>query len=369
MPEARIVETITAVGRDAWRRIFPGEIESFDYLLAVEQAGLAGFRWRYVLLEEGGRLVAAAPAFFTEYPLETTLNRTGQRVAAAIRQVFPDALTLHLACLGSPCTDTALLGFDPGADFARRLDLLRRLLAEFERAAKADGCGLLAVKDVPEDARDLWAAALTARYRPVPGLPVAQLAIDFDSVETYLGRLSAGTRRDMRRKLRARQAVRVEVRHDLEGVIDRVMSLYGQTRSRGEMAFEELTPAYFTGALERLGENAICVLYYADEKLLAANLLLKNDDLLLDKFFMMDAEAGRSYSLYFLSWFQNLEFCLQEGLSRYQSGQAAYGNKLRLGSTLLRTSMYFRHRNPVLNGVLRLVAPLLSADLGGEAAA
>lgn len=85
-----------------------------------------------------------------------------------------------------------------------------------------------------------------------------------------------------------------------------------------------------------------------------------------DGSFMFDAEGCRFLDL---SWFQNLELCLKDGLTRYQSGQAAYVNKLRLGSTLLQTSMYFRHRNPVVNGVLRIVAPLFSADLGGEAAA
>ena len=49
--------------------------------------------------------------------------------------------------------------------------------------------------------------------------------------------------------------------------------------------------------------------------------------------------------------------------------QAAYENKLRLGSELTRTSMYFRHRNAVVNSAMQLVAPLFAADPTLKAAA
>jgi hypothetical protein len=82
----------------------------------------------------------------------------------------------------------------------------------------------------------------------------------------------------------------------------------------------------------------------------------------------MDAARGRALNLYFVSWFTNLRLCLERGLKHYRSGQAAYENKLRLGSRLTRTSIYFRHRNPIFNGVMQLFAPLFAADpKAGEA--
>jgi len=90
--------------------------------------------------------------------------------------------------------------------------------------------------------------------------------------------------------------------------------------------------------------------------------LLQGEGVLLDKYFLMDAARGRPLNLYFLSWFTNVRLCLERGLTRYQSGQAAYHNKLRLGSRLTRTSIYFRHRNPVFNAVMQRFAPLFAAD-------
>jgi predicted N-acyltransferase len=364
MLEARVSPSIVEIGRERWDGCFPGELERYDYLLAVERSGLAGFGWRYAVVEEDGRLLAAMPAFQTDYQLETTLVGPGKRIAAGLRKLLPDALTLRLACLGSPCTETAMLGIAPDVPAETRPFILRALLAGFEAAAKAERCGLVAIKDVPQPDQALWdQAARPLGYRPIGGLPVAHLDIDFASLEAYLARLSPATRKDMRRKLRTQAAVRIEVRHDIADVLPQIMALYRETRGRADMAFEDLTPAYFTGVLAGMGEAAFCVLYYIDEDLVAANLLLADETTLLDKFFCMNAERGRAHNLYFLSWFTNVRLCLERGLSRYQSGQAAYANKLRLGSALTPTAMYFRHRNLVLNSALQLVAPLFAADV------
>ena len=87
MLEARVVDTLAAVDRAAWDALFPGEVERYDYLAAVEAAGLDGFAWRYVLVEEDGRLLAAAPAFLTEYALETTVDGAARTILRAIGRV------------------------------------------------------------------------------------------------------------------------------------------------------------------------------------------------------------------------------------------------------------------------------------------
>ena len=368
MSEVRVIDALAQVEPRAWERLFPGELEGYDYLSAVEASGLEGFRWRYLVVEEQGRLLAAAPAFLTEYPLDTTLTGPARRVADGLRRVAPDALTLRLACIGSPCTETARLGFDPAVTEHDKPQLLRQILAGLEQTAARERCGLLGIKDVAEGDSGLWSAAAPG-YRAVASLPSAGLDIDFASMDRYLERLSPATRKDMRRKLRALGQVRVELRTSIDDVLDQVMALYAETRARAEMALEDLTPAYFQGVLQRLGGRAFCTLYWQGDDLLAVNLLLQDGKTLLDKFFCMNAERGRPLNLYFLSWFTNVRLCLERGLSHYRSGQAGYENKLRLGSRITRTSNYFRHRNALLNGGLRLVAPLFAADPLAERAA
>ncbi len=116
MFEARVHGSLADIGRARWDACFPGALEGFDYLLAVEEAGLPGFTWRYVLVEQDGQAVAAAPAFVTDYALDTTLNPLGRSAVAAARRLAPRAFTLRLGSLGSPLTEDVGLGFAPGAN-------------------------------------------------------------------------------------------------------------------------------------------------------------------------------------------------------------------------------------------------------------
>ena len=193
-------------------------------------------------------------------------------------------------------------------------------------------------------------------------MPGAALKIDFPDLDSYLARLSSSARKDMRRKLRAASALRIERRVEICDVRNEVLALYRQTLMHANLTFEELTAEYFEGVLRTEDCRASCTLYFENEKLLAANLLLENDDVLLDKFFCM-APEGRRLNLYFVSWFENIRYCLKRGIRTYYSGQAGYKNKVRLGSELKGASMYFQHRNPLINLGLRAAAPLLSDDL------
>ena len=185
--------------------------------------------------------------------------------------------------------------------------------------------------------------------------------IDFAGIENYLARLSPGTRKDMRRKLKSRAEIRVETCSDIIGFTDAILAMYRETRARSDWAFEDLPASYFTHVLAA-DPNALFKLYFAGGTLVGANLLLSDGRTLLDKFFVMRGEEGRRLNLYFLSWFENIAHCLQHKLSHYHSGQAGYETKLRLGSNLHPSWMGFRHRNPILHAVLNLAAPLLSVE-------
>lgn len=363
MFETRVLTTLDDLPRGQWDALFGGALEGFDYLRAIEGAGLEGFAWRYVLAHRDSRLVGAVPAFVTDYRLETTFEGAGRRIAERIRRLAPGVMTPRLACLGSPCTETATVGFAPDLPEAERPAVLGALVRAFEDEAARAGCVLTGVKDADFAQAGLWSrVAAAAGYSPVPGQAIADLDVDFPDIETYLAGLSSGVRRDMRRKLRARSGMRVELRSSLGADLPRAMALYHQTLARASTQLETLTPTFFTEVAARLPGRAVFALYYVGDDLLAFNLLLEDGEVLLDKLFCMEAERGRAHNLYFLSWFHNLERCLERGLKRYQSGQANLADKVRLGSRLTPSTMYFRHRNSLLNGALRALAPLVMGD-------
>ena len=328
---------------------------------------MQGFSWCYVTAWQGTRLQAAMPAFLTEYSLDTTLDSKAKKITDRIKAFFPRLLTVKLACLGSPHTEYGQIGFHPDVIVEEKPILLSRLVTAFENYATSFGCVLIGIKDIPLYEQHIWQATnALKKYQSMAALPVASMEINFSTMDQYFATMSANTRKDMRRKLRSADKIRIEERINIDDVLPEIMMLYHETRQRAEMKFEELTPEFFQNVLSFNKGNAFFMLYFIGNNLLAANLLLKNEHQLLDKFFCMNKALGRQYNLYFLSWFSNINYCLERGISNYQSGQAAYQNKLRLGSRLIPTTMYYCHRNKIIQSLLKLLSPLLSPDNSEE---
>ena len=59
--------------------VFSGEVENYDYLLAIEESALASFSFRYLTVWSGNTLQAAAPMFLTHYSLDTTVQSVGRK--------------------------------------------------------------------------------------------------------------------------------------------------------------------------------------------------------------------------------------------------------------------------------------------------
>jgi len=357
------VRSIAELDRASWERCYAGCVEGYDYYRAVERAGIDGFTFGWFVVEQGRSIVAAVPVFFTEYDLTTTAQGSVAAVLGALRRWVPGGLRLRLSCLGSPEAETCCFGFDQDLSPEQCDALLDVMLdAWFEHATKR-GISLLGMKDVSQADYERYGSVLRRhRYTPVASLPMAYLAIDFHTTEEYLSRLSPATRKDMRRKLRRRSEVRVEFADRLDHVLVELMEMYSETRARSDWQFETLSGDYFKNLKASLGEKALVALYYRDRQLIAANLMLVDGNTLLDKFFVMRSNPGRDLNLYFISWFTNIDVCLRRGLSLYLSGQAAYEAKLRLGCKLQRNWLFFRHRNIAINGILRLIAPLLAVE-------
>jgi hypothetical protein len=59
---------------------------------------------------------------------------------------------------------------------------------------------------------------------------------------------------------------------------------------------------------------------------------------------------------------ENVRYCIENGLARYQSGQGLEREKRRLGSTLVPNSLWYRHRNRVVDRVFASVERVFSLD-------
>jgi hypothetical protein len=342
-----------------WDRCFPGEVERHAYYAAWSRG--SDTEPVAATVSDGGRVVAAAPLFHMAYRLDTSLQGPLRRLMAP----FAAFATLRLTGLGSPLAERCHVGFDARLGEMARHAALDVLLGGVEAHARREGVGLVAVKDLAGPDAATAAPVLSGRgYSRVSSLPLAVLEVP-PTEEAYLSLLSASTRKDVRRKMRRAGRVTVEVTHDIGAVAPEIETLYAETRSQSRVdygEFEELPPGYFSAVSRALGDDAAFVLYRVDGRLAAFNLLLLSDDRIIDKFLGMRYPLAREHDLYVLSWMTNLRLCLARGARHLQTGQTAYASKLRLGSRLEPTEVWFRHRNPAINLLLRTFAPLLAFD-------
>ena len=358
----RAVDSITAFAPEDWDRCFPGELETWGYYRATEEAGLEGFTFRYYGLEEDGKLLAAVPGFRMTYRLDTTVKPG--RIKSLLERLtrwLPGVMILRMAALGSPVAECCHLGFAPEVPEARRPALLACLRAAFEQDAAEAGYSFLVIKDAPE-AEPLWRQEMAGAYGHMGSQPTAWLPIEGPDLDSYLKCLSKATRKNVRRKLKNRQDVRVEFRQDISDILPLVSGLYQQLLERSGLQFETLPPPWFALVSRHMGERAGYFLYWVGDELAGFNLVLQDGSRLLDKFVGFDDILGPRHNLYVLSWIVNVEHCLETGLSLYQSGQDEYATKRRLGCRFATNDIWFRHARPIPHLLLRLASRILRFD-------
>ena len=366
--ELVVASSITAFGADEWNRLFPGEIENWSYYRASERAQLPGFRWLYFGVRAGSELRAAIPAFITDYRLDTTLDGSLRRAVAVLAHALPSLLRPRMLALGSPVAEICHAGFAPASTDAERMRMLGMILDGCDAQAADHAVRLLAIKDLPDTQSRLWEPLLVARgMRRQEGMATATLALAHATFDAYLASLGRSTRKDMRRKLRTRAALRIEWRRDLHGLREDIARLYRNTLERAAMQLEELTPDFFANVLDELGERASCVCYWLGDALVAFNLVMHDGDRLIDKYIGMDYRHARTLNLYYVSWMENVRHAIEHGMAIYQSGQGLAEQKLRMGSALAPNWLWYRHRNRLVDRTLKTAEHALGLHRGERA--
>jgi hypothetical protein len=338
------------------RRLFQNDAERWEYYAACEAAPPPGFSFGAIAVYDRDGLAAAAPVFQVTYGLGDWLART-----------FPRYVRLPVLGLGSPLADACHIRFAPHLSDAQRGSVFSAMMVGLEAHAARHGIDIIAVKDVEKAEHDLLGGTLSeAGYTCMTGLPIAVLDLaQIESEEAYLARLSAGTRKDIRRKLRGADGLRVETCHNIAGLEQQIVSLYEETCARSSVdygAFEKLSPDYFRNVTTGLRSQSLVMLYWRGEELLGFNFLLLDKGRMIDKFIGMRYPAACDHNLYVRSWMENVRYCLRHGIPVMQTGQTAYCTKTRYGSQLDPRWVYFKHRRRFWNWVLAKGAPWAAFD-------
>ncbi|WP_018952822.1 GNAT family N-acetyltransferase [Thioalkalivibrio sulfidiphilus] len=317
----RIVERLDAVDAGAWDALGGHEnpLISHAFLAGLERYGCLGsqYGWfpRHLLIEdEAGRLLAAMPLyaktngygeFVFDWSWESAWERSGLRYYPKLVVSLPY----------TPATGPRLL-VHPDADGP----VLRRLLIQqglaFAREHQVSGLHWL-FPDA-EDLEALRAEGLNLRM----GCQYHWRNDDYGDFDDFLSRFASKKRKNVRQERRkvADQGVSLRILHGDE-VSDALWAtfhgFYVDTFEK-KMGIPTLSLEFFRETGRALGRGVVMVLAEHEGKPVAAALCYRSHDTLYGRYW----GCARDYDgLHFEAcYYQGIEYCIREGLSRYEPG-------------------------------------------------
>lgn len=314
------------------------------------------------------RSPSGMPGFLAPFNLLTTADDAVQRRfggSALLRRL----LTWRTRFAGTTVSEYAPLPA-AGAPAA--------LAAELKRHWGRD-TRLCIVKDIAQ-ASPLLSAADNARaaalaealvaegFVLLEGQALAYVPIDFDSEDAYLARLSHSRRKNLRRKLRSRAGLDVEVVRTGDArffdatTLAAYYALFDAVYAQSEIHFDRLTAAFFRRVLQDAQSGGVVFVYRHAGAMIGWNLCYEYAGKLVDKYIGLAYPTAREHNLYFVSWMHNLAWAREHGLTHYVAGWTDPEVKAALGARFTFTRHAVHARNPLLRVLLRKLGGHFESD-------
>ncbi|HEY0233226.1 MAG TPA: GNAT family N-acetyltransferase, partial [Dokdonella sp.] len=233
------------------------------------------------------------PAFIARFDLLTTADDAlRHRVTALPLYRWWGRLLRPRTCfIGTTVSEYALLPAGAGAEA-----LVQEWLAGYARRH-----AFLIVKDIPQEsplldqasnasARALGTACEHAGFVLLEGQALAWVPIDFESTDAYLARLSSSRRKDIRRKLRARDGLDIaeiatgDAFFADAAVREEFYARYLDVYRQSEIHFDLLTREFFDAVLQDASLAGTVFVYRHGGRMIGWNLCFVVGETLVDKY-------------------------------------------------------------------------------------
>ncbi len=316
-------------------------------------------------------VVGDVPSFSMNFDLLTTMEPALQHKVLhfPLYRFWGKWLRFFSCFIGTTVSEYTLLPQTvSAAEFAEKL-----------KRTQTEHYPFVIVKDIPRDSpllsdtdnaysRELIEELEKQGFLIVEGQALAWLPVDYADESDYLGRLSGSRRKDLKRKLKKRSDVDVRIVSggdpcfDEPETLELFYRLYLDVFNQSEIHFDLLTKDFFASLLQDKSADSVIFTYYRDDRLIGYNICFVKKGVLIDKYIGLEYPASRECNLYFLSWFENLNYALEKGLKTVVAGWTDPEIKSYLGAkfTFTRHAVYVR--NPLLRFVLRRVKRLFESD-------
>ena len=344
---------------DVWSNAFHAQCKDHRYYEIIEETLDNDFEYQYLVLRDRtGVNRGIQPFFFVRQNLVEGIPGPFRRIVDSIRKAWPRFLTLRVLMVGCAAGEGHLGMLNLG-DPNWIAHALHRILPVVAREAKAS---LIVLKDFSSKYRDAFSVFSRNGFIRVPSMPMTRLRLNFADFDDYLGHLSYGTRKSLRRKFRKTERaanIRLEVVHDVTPVLDEIYPLYLALHERSPMKFEKLTKSYLSRLGRMMPERARFFIWRIDGRIVAFSVCLVHEGTIYDEYLGLDYGVALDLHLYFYTIRDILTWAIKQRLSSYCSSPLNYDPKLHLGCDLAPLDLYVMHTAPLLNPIFRRAVKFL----------
>src|SRR5437868_14303191 len=344
---------------DVWSNAFHAQCKDHRYYEIIEDTLDNDFEYQYLVLRDRtGANRGIQPFFFVRQNLVEGIPGPFRRIVDSIRKAWPRFLTLRVLMVGCAAGE-GHLGPLNSTDPAWMAQALHKTLPEIARAAKAS---LIVLKDFSPRYREALSLFSRNGFVRVPSMPMTQLRLDFADFDEYLGHLSYGTRKSLRRKFRKTERaanIQLEIVNDITPHLDEVYPLYLAVHERSPMKFEKLTKEYLSKLGQLMPERVRFFIWRLDRRIIAFSICMVHNGTIYDEYLGLDYSVALDLHLYFYTLRDILRWAIDNRLTFYCSSPLNYDPKLHLGCDLAPLDLYVKHTQPLLNPIFRRVVRLL----------
>ncbi len=345
-----------------------GLFMSRDYLSTVAMSGPKSLRCRYgviyrdsspvaaiavqCLTIDGTQLVQSVDQLTDDDRAQLAIRKLGRRALGRIkRRVMVCGNLLSWGPHG--------VAFADGEDSRELWPAVAEALYRIRRADRLHGqTDYVLIKDLNDQECESSDSLARFKYRRVETEPdmVLDVPAEWSSFEDYLASLNKKYRKPARNVIKAvdEGAGEVVVLNSLSDDSTRMHELYAAVAHRADVRLAEMPAEFLPALAESLGSDRFAAIGIRVDDVLAGYVtVLKDGETAIGYYLGLDYEVNDRLPLYHRLLYSVIEQAIAWQCRRVSFGRTALEPKARLGCHPVSTSVWIRHRVPIVNLVVR----------------
>lgn len=362
-----IADSITMLDADQWRGLTAGAsfFLSHEYLRAVERVLPANMSARYAMVyretESGPQPLAAVVMQLADVSLAQL--RPAKKAKAPARpladRLAATATQRVLTCGNLLTYGQHAVAMAAGADEKQVWHGVAEVLYRVARAEKLVArTHFVMIKDLhdPHSAGAKHLLHLSYRWVDTEPNMVLELGPEWRRYEDYLASLTSKYRANVRNNVLKpieESGCTVERLADLAPWQDQLFALYKDVHSNAGVRLFELRPDYFVALQRAAGERFRCSVIRRGDRLLGFMISVCDGETSFAYHIGFDRAEAASLPLYLRMLHAGIEHALEMGCRRISYGRTALEPKAALGAKPQAYGILCRHRQPLLNKLVK----------------